>query len=253
MSEISAAPGTLSAWRAALEGVDPWLSRQLTESSNPYAVLESLGLPSPAYVKFDTVTDFMDDPAAGIAQLVKQGVTNFYLGARPIRPGLHNIRNESKAEPVGNLVGFLEARIAPEHRDSYNLRIAEFLLGVAVVAIVDRDGTITLDIADGTLPPLTSGSSTPQFRASNDNPFGRLQYFEGTSDEPLPTTEDSLLNTAVRTAIWRALRYIRRQPGYYEFAIVDHHSQRAPVFADALLNDGTRNRAWSLPSVWTQR
>ncbi len=243
----------MSAWEHKVRPYDPNLANQLTGATDPYAVTADLRLPTPDYVLFDTLAEFMHDPAAGLERLAAQGVANFYAGARSADPRLSGVRNEQPLA-AADIVDFLKDRIAPEDYGRYKLRIAEFLAGVSVVGIADILGTVELDISHRwLLPDLTSGLQTPDFRASNDNAHSILRYFD--KDESGNWTDDALrfgsedvpLNTAVRTAIWRAVKAMRQHPGYYEFAVVVHHGLRMPIFAEAIPNKGGRNRALSLP------
>ena len=82
--------------------------------------------------------------------------------------------------------------------------------------------------------------------------MGVLRYFTRERDEqgrlamvPLPPeVESSVLNTSVRTAIWKGLSslpavavesdiYVPRLPGRYEFAVVNHNGIDTAVFGDA--------------------
>lgn len=171
------------------------------------------------------------------------------------------MRNGDGPIRAEDIAPFLEKHIPPADRARYNLRIAEFLAGICVVVQIDWDGIIELDIAQGTLPPLTGGLITPEFVATNKldehNISGRLQYFRqvvpgrtkpgGPILLPAPSNaeeEESVLNTSVRAAIWRGIRMIpaydgasdvrqARLPGRYELAIVQHGSIQTPIFADA--------------------
>lgn len=246
---------SLSAWQLSLRAHDADLADQLAENTNPYAAASELGLPTPECIVFDSLADFMAAPTLELQPLVDNGITNFYVGARTTKPGLSNVRNETprKAEDIAE---FLRANVAPEHFASYNLRIAEFLAEISVVAILAPDGTIELDISNSPLPELTGGTVTPDFRASNDNPKNRLQYFGKTEEgswieTPIqPDDNHPTIGIEVRTAIWRAIRAMQTHPGYYEFAIVTHNGLRVPIFADAIVNDGNRNRAFSFPQHW---
>jgi hypothetical protein len=252
---------SLSAWQPALQEVDPLLAHQLKESTDPYAVLADLQLPVPRYLKFPTVSAFLDDPDAALEPLDKIGITNFYVGGRTTANGLTNFRNPDSALSRDEIIPFLtdEQRVVPENRDQYILRVAEFLRGVCLVIEIEPEGIIHIDIAEGTLPPLTSGQKSPDFVATNNhikNPSRKLQYFEArpvdthgrpisiAEARPLPTAEDHLLNTSVRTQIWKGLKLLppymtesggpfSRLPGTYEAAVVQHHGIDTIVFADA--------------------
>ena len=248
---------SLAAWTDQLGSYDSDLARRVGgESLNPYAVAAELGLPVPAYQKFDTIAAFLDQPEPGLQPLVGAGITSFYVGGRTAVPGLSGFRNNQPLR-ADEIVSFLEETVAPGDQDKYNLRIAEFLQGICVVAQIGHDGTIDLDIGtDTTLPQLTGGRKTPDFTASNrrdeDNLFGRLQYFErmpleqgDVADVPLAAeVESSVLNTSVRTAIWRGIStlpavsaesdiYVPRLPGRYEFAVVNHNGIDVAIFGDA--------------------
>lgn len=248
---------SLAAWVERIEPIDGELARRIGgESLNPYAVAAELGLPVPAYQKFSTIQTFLDGPEAGLQPLVDAGITSFYAGGRTTVPGLPGFRNN---QPLAaeEIVPFLLETVAPGDRDSYNLRVAEFLQGVCVVAQIRHDGTIDLDIGkDTTLPQLTGGMKTPDFYATNqrdvDNPMGVLRYFALVQDRdkrtrhiPLgPDLESPVLNTSMRTAIWQAISklpamavesdiYVPRLPGRYEFAVVNHKGIDTGIFGDA--------------------
>lgn len=263
MSSVGQTPNvSQSAWQNAVVPYDRVLAGHLQENINPYAVASGLGLPVPSY-ELTTVDRFLADPQAALTPLKRQGITNFYAGARTSAAGLNNFRNEQDALSEDEIVPFIEQRIPPDLRQHYNLRVAEFLKGICVVAKIWSDGEIYLDIARGTLPPLTGGLIAPEFTASNTgpkNPTNKLIYYgkplrvihnEGREDErvefverPLAVEDSPVLNSAVREAIWRGIGYLPvqatesdihkpRLPGRYELAIVDHGGVWVPIFADA--------------------
>lgn len=241
---------SLAAWVDQIEPQDPYLASRIGgESLNPYAVAAELGLPVPAYRKFDTALAFLDSPDEGLQPLLDTGITSFYVGGRTTVPGLAGFRN-NRPLTVEEIIPFIHETVAPENMGKYNLRIAEFLQGICVVAQIRHDGTIELDIGTGTtLPELTGGRKTPDFTASNqrtdDNPMGILRYFAREGMDPLVAEdESSVLNTSVRTAIWNGVRslpamavesdvYIPRLPGRYEFAVVSHNGIDTAIFGDA--------------------
>ncbi|MFI5275595.1 MAG: hypothetical protein ACHQT5_02105 [Candidatus Saccharimonadales bacterium] len=253
-----AIPNTsLAAWVERIEPHDNYLASRIGgESMNPYAVAAGFGLPVPAYRKFDSVESFLGQSDEGLQPLLSTGVTSFYVGGRTTAPGLSGFRNN---QPLAakDIVPFIHGMVAPEHRAIYNVRIAEFLQGLCVVAQIRRDGTIELDIGVGTtLPELTGGRKTPDFIATNErtaeNPAGQLRYFAWQGDKsgteaavPLAAeVETSVLNTSVRTAIWRGISalpamtvesdvYVPRLPGRYEFAVVNHNGIDTAIFGDA--------------------
>jgi hypothetical protein len=251
------ANSSLAAWVERIEPIDGELARRIGgESLNPYAVAAELGLPVPAYRKFDTIQVFLDGAEAGLRPLVDAGITSFYAGGRTNVSGLPGFRNNQPLA-ADEVAPFLLETVAPGDRDSYNLRVAEFLQGVCVVAQIRHDGTIDLDIGkDTTLPKLTGGLKTPDFMATNqrdeDNPMGVLRYFARVRDAekrlvliPLGRDiESPVLNTSVRTAIWSAISklpamavesdvYVPRLPGRYEFAVVNHRGIDTGIFGDA--------------------
>ena len=171
-------------------------------------------------------------------------------------PGLSGFRNNQPLS-AEDIIPFLQETVVPENLGKYNLRIAEFLQGICVVAQIRRDGIIELDIgSDTTLPELTGGRKTPDFIATNhrtaDNPMGRLCYLTMVRDESgntattplLAEVELSVLNTSVRSAIWKGISalpsmavesdvYVPRLPGRYEFAVVNHNGIDTAIFGDA--------------------
>lgn len=248
---------SLAAWVEQVEPYDRYLASRIGgESLNPYAVAAALGLPVPAYCKFDSAQTFLDQPDEGLQPLIDTGITSFYVGGRTKSPGLSGFRN-SQPLTAKEIVPFIHDTVTPENRGSYNLRIAEFLSGICVVAQIRHDGIIELDIGDDTtLPELTGGRKTPDFTATNQrdaaNPMGVLRYFARERDAQdsivavslTPEDEASVLNTSVRTAIWKGIStlpavavesdiYIPRLPGRYEFAVVNHNGIDTAIFGDA--------------------
>jgi len=246
---------SFSAWRQEALKYDPDLALRLEEAPDPYAVAAGMGLRVPEYRRFDTVGTFLHDPDRALQPLLDLGITTFYAGARTTAPGLAGFRNDKDPLRADQIVPFLISKVSPEHYDNYNLRVAEFLSGVCVVAQISRGGTVYLDIARGTLPPLTGGQISPEFVATNEpsdeNLYGTLQYFTFVKDTDgvihrvfLPAEdESSVLNTSVRTAIWDCLRslpvqdvesdiHVPRLPGRYEFAVVNHHGLDVAIFGD---------------------
>ena len=248
---------SLAAWVEQIEPYDSYLAGRIgREPLNPYALAADLGLPVPIYRKFDVVQHFLDKPDEGLQPLLSAGVTSFYVGGRTTVQSLYGFRNNQplRAEEI---VPFLRETVMPEDVGKYNLRVAEFLQGICVVAQICRDGTIELDIGIGTtLPKLTGGRKTPDFTANNkrtaDNPTGKLRYFtrEYGDDGAIATklltgeVESPEITTSVRTAIWRGISalppmavesdiYVPRLPGRYEFAVVNHHGIDTAVFGDA--------------------
>ena len=242
-----------SAWQIEVAKYDRPLAEDLRENTNPYAVAAGLALPVPEF-RLTTVEAFIEDPAATLGPLQRMGITNFYAGARTTAPGLPNFRNGSDALEAAEIVPSLESWIPAANRSHYNLRVAEFLKGICIAAIIDSEGIIQLDIARGTLPPLTGGRIVPEFTASTGgprNPAGRLIYYgrpERNEDGELVTNplpgDHPVITAEVRAAIWRGLSYIPLQsteseirrprlPGRYEFAVVDHAGMLVPIFADA--------------------
>jgi hypothetical protein len=215
----------------------------------------------PDYVLFDTVSDFLDNPEEGLAPLAARGIQHFYVGARSFAAVLPGVRNGDTSLAADEIVPLLESQIPPKVRHEYTLRIAEFLQGICAVAKIGRDGIIEIDIARGTLPPLTTGRITPEVVATNlptrRNPAGRLEYYKNFAKVEqedgsyrrqrtlLPPGEEGLIiTTPVRVAIDRAIRSIPvwyaesevrnpRLPGRYEFAVVDHGGLQTAIFADA--------------------
>lgn len=248
---------SLAAWVEQIEPHDRYLAQRIGgESMNPYAVAAALGLPVPAYRKFDSAQTFLDQPEDGLRPLLDAGITSFYVGGRTSAHGLSGFRNNQPLA-AAEIVPFIHDTVAPDNRESYNLRIAEFLSGICVVAQLRHDGTIELDIGtDTTLPELTGGRKTPDFSATNqrdaDNPMGILRYYARELDAqdeertvPLAAEDEtSALNTSVRSAIWKGITtlpamavesdvYIPRLPGRYEFAVVNHNGIDTAIFGDA--------------------
>jgi hypothetical protein len=277
MPAIESSPSTpLSAWQPGLQEVDPHLAAQLHESTDPYAVLAGMKLPIPRYVKFPTINAFLDDPDAALEPLDKVGITNFYVGGRTDAPELTNFRNPKDPLTRDEIVPFLtdESRVTADNRDKYVLRVAEFLKGVCLVMEIEPEGTVHIDIAEGTLPPLTSGGKQPDYIATNNHPMNpgrQLQYFDAfpvnaqgkpisiEDAKPLRPAEYHLLSTSIREQVWKGIKAIpaykteeggpmSRLPGTYEAAIVEHHGIATIIFADAQLRiSGRAARRLSLP------
>jgi hypothetical protein len=81
-------------WRLRLEGSQQPFADQLRENADPYAVASSLGLPIPEYVRFASPVELLADVEIGLQPLKDHGISNYYVGLRPIEDGLPKYRNE---------------------------------------------------------------------------------------------------------------------------------------------------------------
>ena len=228
--------GTVVDWRQALESIDHPLAEQLYEDVDPYKTLEGLGMPTPLYVSFDSVNDFMSNPQEALDGMSSQGVKKFYVGLRPTQPDLKKYRNVGLA--VDDVVPYINSVVEPDNRDNYALRVAENAAAIyGGTMIINNSGLVHIEIVKGERLALGTGSVSPEFTARTDQHTGIMKY--------------DFDDTGLKHLVWRAVSLVpsmgenesglgqKRLRGYYEFCIVDRNGQR-PVFYE--YNDSPINR-----------
>jgi hypothetical protein len=249
------------------------LAGRLHENVDPYAVAAGLQLPIPAYVRFASPQHFLDDPAAGMAPMARHGITNYYVGLRPLVLNLPKFRNEAPMA-AGDVAAYIADSVPAEHRGSYNLRVAEYVVATCgMVMILNPSGSTHIDMVMGDLGPLATGAQRPEYQAHADAFRGVLEYSEvlpssqpDSAAPPPRLPEDHPVITAqLRSSIAHAVGSVPkigdgfrggREPGRYEVAIVDRNSSLVPVFVDAqpdyLLKGNISSNPYALPEtgVW---
>ena len=245
-------------WRLGLEELRHPFAEQLRENADPYAVAASLSLPVPEYVKFPSPANLLANPTAGLLPLVRRGITNYYVGLRPMSEGLPKYRNEAPLT-VDAVVPYITERIAPEDQDKYVLRVAEYVVAVCgTVIVINPSGSEHIDMVMGDLGPLATGRVSPEFQSHTDRFTGARRYYDfGQEHADAPPLQDHhpIVTREIRAAIAAGLRHIPklgpgmrdpRIPGRYEMALVNHFNYLDPVFVDAQ-PDGPHHHPYALP------
>jgi hypothetical protein len=218
-------------WQLGLSKVLPKLASILQEPADPYAAAQKIGLPTPIYCFFTSVTAFLEQAKAAIAALQRQGVEQLYVGLRP-GPGLPKYR-ELGLHP-NQVVPYVADRISRELYGSYQLQLAEYAVAdYSFVMIVNPDGSLHADIVPGEMALLATGLAKVPFHARS-NPFtGRIEYdFE---DMKLRQLIKRALSVIPVSDTWfeagSAFRGVY-PPGYYECSLIRRGGTLRPVYFD---------------------
>jgi hypothetical protein len=194
---------SLTDWQNRLIGVNDELAYMLKEPGDPYVLTQALGLPTPPYVVYDSVDQYWEHPSHPMQKLGELGIDAFYVGLRPKESGLPKFRELGlSAEEVP---GYIAANVAPADHGRYVLRVAEYAIAeYGATMIIDRDGTMSVEMITGEMAKLATGEATPKYTAQTD-PFthGMRYSFE----DPELRRRDTFATDGRRI----------RQPGYNEF------------------------------------
>lgn len=219
--------GSLVDWRLALQREGHTLAAQLREEADPYAVVASLGLPTPLYIAFDSVTPFVHDPHTFLHDIISQGVEKFYVGLRPKEATLPKFREIDLG--LEETVSYIQKYVAPANYEKYFLRIAEYAPAeYGATMIINPSGALYLEMVQGEMSNLATGARSPEFTAWADQFTSVMHY----------SFEDQLL----RCKVWQSIQAIPtiddgsgrppRLPGYYEFSLIKRGGKLAPVYFD---------------------
>lgn len=258
MADIEKKANNLGDWRLKLQKTDVLFgghlfANQLHENTDPYATAAFLGLPIPEYRKPKSIASFVENSQPDLRPLINLGISNFYVGLRPLDNNLQKFRNEDPLTLEG-IVPYIQGHIPPENYDKYSLRVAEYVIAdCGMVIVVNPSGTIHVDMVMGDLGPLATGEINPEYKARTDRFTRVLRY---TKADPIGTDnmtseydrafqlpdDHPVITTDLRAAIDRGINRIpkiddgisgKRIPGRYELAIVDHAGILVPIYVDA--------------------
>lgn len=221
VSEKFISGASLADWRLALGHNNSSLAEELHESTDPYADVRQLGLPTPTYRFFDKITEFLSTPDEDISSMEAHGYDEFYVSLRPNSTRLPKYREIVYGNQI---VPYVRKSVSQEQHGNYNIRIAGHhpeICGGSI--IIDFDGGIKLEMVNGNQAKLSRGSVAPHFTGQT-NLIGNMRY----------NFEDA----TIREYAWRAISAIpfadtandtesfrrSRHPGYYEFAITQRPS-----------------------------
>ncbi|HEV7453907.1 MAG TPA: hypothetical protein VGO07_01475 [Candidatus Saccharimonadales bacterium] len=217
----------MNAWYRAAEIADRSLAQELLEGTDPYAAAREIGLPTPPEVRYESVGAFLEQGAAGIAELERQGVSNFYVGLRPHDPQL--VKHRQFGLAAEDISTYVTGEIPDADYGRYVVQLAEYAPArYGATIIINDEGTVTLEMVDGEMARLATGKQTPQYTVHSDPFTGIMRY--------------SFDDVALRTSVWRAISRIpsaeadtgpqRRLPGYYEVSFIDRGGRLTPIFFD---------------------
>lgn len=116
--------------------------------------------------------------------------------------------------------------------DRYRLFLSEFVVNAwGGNIIVSSDGSMVAEFIRGLQGPLSAEEKQPDIRVVSRLGTNTLDYFgrpDGVQTESLP--QEPVADEALKHAIWNAISYVRKVPGYHELALLEDGLR--PVFFD---------------------
>ncbi|HWY78760.1 MAG TPA: hypothetical protein VNW29_00210 [Candidatus Sulfotelmatobacter sp.] len=236
---IAGKANTINDWASEVRKIDPKFATQIdVERRVRDDGIERLNLPR--YRKeTQPLTSFLQDPVRGFHSI---GTPQFYINLSPTEEGRDNGLQRKRAYNLTEeqVLQYINDNIPKGEEGKFSFTLSEYFKNeLSGNIVVNPDGRVFLEAAEGEHLPIAIGTKTPDYILKRDEFTHVFQIFHRTKEGE----EERLRDERVANALLSTLQAIPHEgfgknvkftPGYYEFTCVKRAEDKPlePIFIE---------------------